>query len=268
MYTTTSEFIYPVELPMLDGDVIKIQTQIDLTEERILKSVLGDVIYAEWLADLDGNGTPQSQKFIDFLDGVKPSPYLYQRDDDVEWIENSDLDPELHRVIGAVKTGQIAYRGLRPSFITFIWRDYVVANSLLPTGSGNRQTKAENSTAPTFGQNQALTIPNYNHGVGLYDEVITWFSNQLTKTEVVTLVTDNADNTYTFDVASSLYLSVGDEVDYNGSVHIVTVVTATSWKADLGSIGLSLPLTDSVWHPFDADDWSPTRIETINHIGF
>lgn len=267
-YTSINAFVGPILIVTgLGNDADELQIQIDITEEDVLRNVLGDIIYSLFLADLDGNGNPQSQKFIDLLDGITTGDFTYQRDTTLEWADVLLEEDERDTVVGAKRPGLIRFTGLKPAFPQFIWYDYSVNKSTRVTGSGERNVNTENSTATTFGQNQSKTVPNYNRGITFYDEVLTWMSNYLVTTEKVNFISDLGFGVYAFTVNSTLYLEIGDFVEYNGESHEVTDVTANSWTTELSGPGLSLPLTDSVWNPFSADDWTPTRKEEINFLG-
>jgi len=68
---TTTDFtsgITRIARPNYDGS--NLQDVIDLALEEILRDLMGDKLYNLYEADLNGSGNPQTQKYIDLVDGV------------------------------------------------------------------------------------------------------------------------------------------------------------------------------------------------------
>ena len=102
-----------------------VQTYIDNTSKEVLRKLMGDKLYSEYLADLDGNGDPQTQKFIDLVDG--------------KTYENS-----------CGRT--VIYEGLKKFLLYFIWHDYQLGIIYKNAGAGTHRQDNENSNKPSWYQ--------------------------------------------------------------------------------------------------------------------
>ena len=82
-------FKYPYYLPIEHGDDLEnnLNEIIDYYQVNILKLMLGDIEYVKFRDDLDIGGTPQSQKWIDFLDGTQ----YFVENKKVLWLGFRDL---------------------------------------------------------------------------------------------------------------------------------------------------------------------------------
>lgn len=283
-FNQTSVFKFPTLVTSLEGDGDdNLQAQLGITEPEYINNLVGDVLFQVWTDDLAGGFAPTAQKFIDLLDGIK-----YTRDEVIVWndpIDDSrtanfsrDWDCRRNRIRGrstvlneklwyAVEprvTGEIKYEGMKPFLRQFTYYWYNRNNNVGASPTGATIPNRENSSRPVAGVLRSPIMRQYNEGIKVYNDALDFIINHRAITSGVTLIVDNANNTYTFSVPNTLYLEVGDTVKTAGLTMVTTaVVENVSFTADLGSIGLTIALDDATWEPFPEDDWNPLRIQIM-----
>lgn len=123
----------------------------DMVEEDILRDLLDDKLYNSFIADLDVNNDPQTQLYIDLLDGktyTKPSG----------------------------KT--VDYDGLKRMLRYFIWayyQDEIWSNNV---STGQIINANENSTKVNRSDLRKLRAKKYNHAIKLYNEAIQYLIDE------------------------------------------------------------------------------------------
>ena len=138
-----------------DTDLTSIIT---VSEERILKDLLGEDLYLKLIADLSG-GVPQTQKYIDLVNG---KTYSVVNEDGI--------------------TVNVDYQGIKRMLRYFAYCDILKYQDSKNSEVGQVVSNQNNSTRLSDKSNQ-LTVkiePYYNKGTELYGFDIENYSNYLT----------------------------------------------------------------------------------------
>ena len=114
---TTADFIGEIAVSLNEINSANFQIYIDRVMPEVLKNLMGDKLYNLYLADLDASGEPQTQIYINLIDGV-----TYE--------DNAGYD--------------VIYEGMKRSLRYFIFADYKI-NMYKNTESGQVRMTSSNS---------------------------------------------------------------------------------------------------------------------------
>jgi hypothetical protein len=119
------------------------------TEKRILRGdgvksygLLGDEEYVNLLADLDSNGNPQTQKYIDLINGVN-------------YVNNSSRN--------------IVFSGIKEMLNMFVYTEYVRRNAYQQSRLNQIKPNSENAEKSTLQEIFRDTSERYNEAVRIYN---------------------------------------------------------------------------------------------------
>jgi len=115
------------------------------TEEKILRDLLGGDLYNKLIADLNGSYVPQTQKYIDLVNGK-----TYQ-------VEN-----------GEGVTVNVDYKGIKPMLKYFCYSQLLKSQDQQNSMVGQVEPVQENSQRPAKNRLNILVENAYNKGVELY----------------------------------------------------------------------------------------------------
>ena len=122
-------------------------------EEEILKELLNDKLYSDLIADLDGNEEPQTQIYIDLVNGK-----------------------EYTNPIGQT----IIYEGLKKMLRFFIYEEYLDFIYSQNTSTGQMSSQNENSIPLTRGQLRKVRSRIQNKAVKLYHKAAIFINDNYT----------------------------------------------------------------------------------------
>ena len=159
-----TDFVGEIRIAQANLDNTELQTYIDRVVEDRLRDLMGDKLYNEYLADLDGSGDPQTQKFIDLVDGK-----TYE-------------DCNGYEVI---------YLGLKRMLRYFIFADYKENNIYEDTTIGTVRQNSDTSVTASWYNVSNEVKRFYDKGVVLYYDAIKYILN-----DIDTYFTDQCDFTY------------------------------------------------------------------------
>jgi hypothetical protein len=171
LFIDVNDFIGEINLDLSnDENVIAQFESLGRTiEDDVLRDLLDDKLYNELIADLDGNGDPQTQKFIDLVDGKTYEGYL-----DLQWSSN-------------VNTGQITN---------------VNENSLKVNRAELRKVRARIQHKAINLYNAAKTYINDEHEVYFLTGNDYSFWNPKRKKYIGGITTGTPNNTYFYNRSS------------------------------------------------------------------
>ena len=149
---TTADFTGEISVSLNEINTANFQTYIDRVMPRILRNLMGDKLYNLYLADLDGNGDPQTQKYIDLIDGVTYTDY-----DGFE----------------------VIYEGMKRCLRYFIYADYKI-NMYRDTGAGTKKLEGSNSENATWFNISNESNRFNDKGVALYIQAVKFIWNNYT----------------------------------------------------------------------------------------
>lgn len=177
-----------------------LQSYIDETEEKILRGLLGDTLYIEFIAQLP---TPTLQKWTDLLNG-----YNYT-------IENEDGDNE-----------SVYFIGVKKMLRLFTWfyfvREQSFQNSIVGQVKGASQASANASMAEI----SRLIKKRYNKAIDLYNECEKFLEENDLQERTSTSVVDNGGGSFTFNISNTRYLVDGATVKIGSAEYTVSNVVA------------------------------------------
>ena len=206
-----------------------LQSYIDETEEKFLRSLLGDTLYIEFTGQLP---TPSLQKWTDLLNG-----YNYT-------IENAEGENE-----------SVYFIGVKKMLRLFTWfyfvREQSFQNSIVGQVKGASQASA-NALMPEISR---LIKKRYNKGISLYDECQKFIKENDIQERTSTSVVDNGGGGFTFNVANTRYMVNGETVTIEGDEYTFSnIVTDTSFditgatgKSYSGAVAISYEIFD-LWN--------------------
>jgi len=210
-------------------DEVGLTEYITLFTEEYLRRILGDSAFLE-INSVD------RQKWTDLLNGVN---YTNVDDDNKK---NTGITDQLTKFI----------------YFEFIRDDF--------SGSQVGKVKAinENSAKLTGAELGAVVRARYNSGVRtLKESVFDFLENYEFINEPITGFVDNTDNTYTINVAKTLYLINADTVAIGGVDFVISgLVSNTSFVIDAGAVGLSFS-GDAVYSPYELVEFDSLEFSTI-----
>ena len=122
-----SYFINEINIPTNDNNLATISQFILRYEKEVLKSLLGYELYTALIADLDNYGTPQTQRFIDLVDGKE---FSFE-------VNGSTINTKWEGLINEDKVSLISY---------YIYFNYRNQFENVFTGVNEVQSISENST--------------------------------------------------------------------------------------------------------------------------
>ena len=139
-----SSFVGSLSLSVSDNDEQQIQLNEIIIEkqDKYLKLILGEIEYLNFKNDLNVAGVPQSQEWIDFLDGTT--------------IVVTDTNGDSKNVL---------YEGFKSILTGFLYYEYEMAFLSIQTNSGNVSNNTENSIRVNPSRKIAS---NYNNSVDYY----------------------------------------------------------------------------------------------------
>ena len=150
---TVRDFIGEIHVSINEINRAEFQSYIDRVVPYRLQQLFGDKLYNEYLADLDVNGDPQTQKFIDLVNGktyVDCNGYTFN------------------------------YEGLKRMLRYFVFSDYKINTAYEDLGTGTKKLKGENSTNATWFNVSNISKDFNDKGVKLYYMGIKYIYNHLT----------------------------------------------------------------------------------------
>lgn len=207
----------------------KLTEYITLFKEEYLRKILGDSAFLDIL-------NTAKTKWTDLLNGV----------------DYVDIDGDNRRNDGLVD-----------QIVKFIYFEFIRDN-FSSSQVGKVKAVNENSTILNGDEVGALVRSRYNSGVRvLHGSLFDFLENYETIIEPITGFVDNADNTYTINVASTLYLDNGDEVNIGGTDFVISgLIVDTSFVITAGSIGLSFS-GNAIWEPYELVEYDRLLFSTI-----
>ena len=254
-FIDNTDFEGRIRLPNHKQTNIEVNTMISEIQPKILKELLGSKLYRELIADLDGNGDPQTQKWVDLVNGIE-----YDIEDD---------------------TGEdypVYWEGLAPMLENFCYYYYVNSNETKQTISGEVKQKQLNSGVAsnwgktTFAYNRGVRFYGFNieniysrypcvykdneYWAAKYESAAYNFlynANYQGNSEGLTLgtITDNANNTYTATCTDTKYMTAGDTVKIKNVEYTVTVVNSDTNFIFSATSGQTISSTTSYYKPFN-----------------
>lgn len=209
-----SQFKGRIKISQNDKETDDLQDYIDENQEEYLTCLLGANEYNKLLADLV-NDVPQTQKWIDFVQGVT-------------WVDGEGVTHN--------------YKGIEQMLRLFTFYDYVRNQGAKHTSIGIRYANAENSVTPTRQDVNVEIEQRYNDGIELYNAGICWLEYFQKQEFSYDSVTDLGGGQYEFNVVESgLYLSTGDTIVTQKYSFTVDTIGATIVATEVDSTaGLSL----------------------------
>lgn len=156
-FISEDQFIGEIQLDF--GDFNKFDDFTTQIESRILMDLLGWQLYKALIDDLDGNGDPQTQKYIDLVDGIAAG-----------YTDSSDIIMEL----AGIKT-MLAY---------FYYYYYVKDVQSHNTETGDFEIDSTNATKSINARNTRM-VNAYEIGRGYYYQLIKFilFKNSVEGTD-------------------------------------------------------------------------------------
>lgn len=190
-----------------------LQSYIDETEEKFLRSLLGDTLFIEFSAQLP---TPTLQKWTDLLNG-----YNYT-------IENESGENET-----------VYFIGIKKMLRLFTWfyfvREQSFQNSIVGQVKGASQASANASMAEI----SRLIKKRYNKAVSLYDESYQFIKQNDIQERVSSSVVDNGGGSFTFNVSDTRYMVDGETVTIEGDEYTFSNIVADTSFDITGATGKS-----------------------------
>jgi len=169
-------------------------------EEKYLKKMLGIDSFIEFKNNLV-NGMPQTQKWIDFVEGK-----VYE-------VDNVQVD----------------YQGIIDMLQGFIYYEIYKLQNSAQTSIGNQKLDGKNSYKDTYPQNEFDYLKRYNIAIDLMNDAINFLYNNNTKIEVVaTSIVDNGNDTYTI-TSDTTHLLDYSRVNINNKFYTVSDISATNF---------------------------------------
>ena len=214
---------YSITVNIEQGQAL--QDYVDTCESTSLRDLLGDRLYNALIADLDVNNDPQSEKWIDFVNGVTYTP-----------VDDLDLD--------------VIYLGIIEMLKGFCYFDYSRDNQTRHTGIGVRKLRGENSEQPGQGQMPMVLISKYNRAIDLYHAAQCFLFEYESRTVEAQSYSEVA-GTYTFNTTDTKYLQVGDVVTIESEEYTVTAVVAGVSFDFVAATGLTFTNLNLQWYPFE-----------------
>lgn len=207
----------------------KLLEYVTLFEEEYMRRILGDGAFLE-IGNLD------LQKWTDLMEGVD---YI-----------NLDGDNKRNT-------------GITDQLIKFIYFEFIRDN-FASSQVGKVKSSNENSVLLTGDEVGAVVRARYNSAVrALHESIFLFLENYEQIDEPITGFVDNADNTYTINVAKTLYLIDGDTVTIQGAEFVISgLVANTSFVIDAGAVGLSFS-GDATYKPYELVEFNPLIFSTI-----
>jgi hypothetical protein len=151
-FSDINDYIGKLNLDLHDPNV---QTEFESVgsdaEEDYLRDLLDDKLYNELIADLDGNNDPQTQKFIDLMDGK-----TYNRESGKE----------------------IKFDGLKKMLRYFIYYEWIVYTWSNNTGTGQVLNVNENSEKVNRAELRKDVSLRYNEGVRRYNLAFQYINDE------------------------------------------------------------------------------------------
>lgn len=125
---------YKIDENLYDSDIV------EKTEESVLRDLLGNTLYTEFINDLDGSNEPQTQKWKDFKDGKDYTDSIL-----------------------------INYVGISEMLVAFCFYALILDNY---ESSSTGFTKNLNQNSRVFNEHEkkALAYKSYNKGVNFYTQ--------------------------------------------------------------------------------------------------
>lgn len=205
----------------------KLTDYITLFEEEYLRDIIGD---SAFLALVD------RPKWVDLLAGV----------------DYTNLDGDKKR-----------NTGITVQLTKFIYFEFI-RDDFSSSQVGKVKADNENSTKLTGDEVGAVVRARYNSGVrALHESVFDFLENYEVINEPITGFVDNTDNTYTINVAKTLYLIDGDTVTIGGVDFVISgLVADTSFVIDAGAVGLSFS-GNVTYSPYELVEFDPLVFSTI-----
>jgi hypothetical protein len=144
-FYTLNDFIGEINLSLSNDTNVQAQFEAMANQigDDILRDLLNDKLYTDLIADLDGNGNPQTQPYIDLVDGIT---YI---DDNQE---------------------TIAYQGLKRMLRYFVWEQTLMFTRSSNSTNGQEVANSENAVKLTRFQLRKEREPIQNKAVDLYHD--------------------------------------------------------------------------------------------------
>jgi len=193
-----------------------IQSVIEETEQTILQHALGSFAYREFVADLDAAGQPQSQKWIDFVDGV--------------FWENQSFAQDLQK-----------FEGFKKALLGFCYFN-ILKSKTLQNSAGVVMPISENQES-TWQNSIIEANKRWNAAITAYNSAFDFlkYANENIN-KIADSVTDNTNNTYTYLVGNTDFLGKDGHIKVKGSFMKITNVTENTSVTFEAESGQALPL--------------------------
>lgn len=207
----------------------KLTEYISLFMEKYLRDIIGDGAFLE-IVNID------LQKWTDLIEGVD-----YLNVDGLNFRND----------------------GIKEQLVKFIYFEFV-RDDFSSSQVGKVKGSNENSEKLNGPEVGAVVRARYNSGIReLHQSVLMFLANYDQINEPITGFVDNLDNTYTINVASTLYLIDGDQVNINGvDFDISGLISDTSFLIDAGDTGLSFN-GNAVYKPYKLVEFDPLQFSTL-----
>ena len=161
---TCSDFIGEIHVSINEINRAEFQAYIDRIVPIRLEQLMGDKLYNEYVADLDGNGDPQTQKYIDLVNGVTYTD---------------------------CNGNTVNYEGVKRMLRYFVFSDYKITSAYKDMSTGTKKLKGENSDNATWFNISNISKDFNDKGVVLYHQAVKFIYNHID-----TYFTNQCDWTY------------------------------------------------------------------------
>lgn len=206
-----------------------LQSYIDETEEKYLRSLLGDTLYIQFIAQLP---TPTLQKWTDLLNG-----YNYT-------VENENGENE-----------SVYFVGVKKMLRLFTWFNFVREQSFQNAIVGQVKGASQASANASMEEISRLIKTRYNKAIELYLSCYKFIYDNDEQTRTSASVVDNGGGSFTFNVSDTRYMVDGATVKIEGDEYTFSnIVTDTSFditgatgKSYSGAVSISYEIFD-LWN--------------------
>lgn len=224
-FISTFDFLGDIKISQNSKESADLQSYIDQTQERVLRDLLGDTEYNNFIADLISE-VPQTQKWIKFFNG-----FTWQNDD--EYDNN--------------------YTGIKQFLRYFTYFEFVRNLNAKTTTVGIQFADAENSLQATQIQSNVVTEQRFNKGVELYHSATKMLLYYEERTESYTTITEVGAGDYQVALSRNIdFITLSDTVTISGTDYTVTAVDYGGSTFNFSTTaGLTFAADGKVtWKPF------------------
>lgn len=203
--TQTTDFVGEVNISQnrfSDGDL---NNFIQLTEEKILKELLGDDLYLKFEADNFGMGAMAREQDKELLNGlVYPDP-----------LNGFNVD----------------YIGIKRMLRLFCYYEFIKEQKYQNTIIGTVEGSSRNAINSAQGVVIEVAEERQRQGVDLYDKAQKFIHDNNKKSYPTTSIVDQGGNVYLVSLSTTKYILDGDEVTINAKKYTVSnLIDDTSFE--------------------------------------